>query len=181
MKTLSLGMKIVVSLFSGLTALAFGFAFVPAPAVYADEGTPPAPGRQHARLERCLRLEQEWLARQQDRLDHTDEVAARVQEFIDQAQAEGKDTSALEAALAAFQSQVATAQSQHDAAADILSEHAGYDDDGKVTDPELARETCRSAGQALRDARRTLNQAGHDLRRAIRDWRRANRPAPSRP
>lgn len=166
----------IVRLFSAWMTLALLFGAA-APAL-AQAGTPPAPdpARQAQRLERLLAREQEWLSRQAENLARANEAADKVQVRIDELKSEGKDTAALEAALAAFQEQLAEAQTAHDAANATLSAHAGFDADGHVTDAILARETVKSAGKSLRDAHRLLREAGHDLRRAIREFRRENRP-----
>ena len=78
-----------------------------------------------------------------------------------------------------FEAALVTAGRYQQQAADILSEHQGFDDDGKVTDPELARATLREAGRYIRDGRRALRDGTIDLRRAIRDWRREHRPKPA--
>jgi hypothetical protein len=109
-------------------------------------------------------------------LNRAAELGDKVQARIDELKAQGRDTSALEAALASYRDEIAAAQASHSTAADILSAHAGFDADGHVTDPEQARHTVLDARQALQDARLTLRKAVLDLRIAIRDYRQANRP-----
>lgn len=115
-----------------------------------------------------LAREQELLAKQQIRLDSTDQYVEKAQTLIATLKAQGKDTDSLETALATFQQQVATAQASHNTAAAILNTHAGFDSAGQVSDPEQARQTLTSAQQALRDAHKTLQQAGQDAREADR-------------
>jgi hypothetical protein len=176
MKPIQFDSKIAFRVFGLAAALVLAFTAAVAPA-YADEG---AGGAQTAgggqRLEKIYAREQEWLEMQAERLSHTGEFAAKVQAFIDEQKAKGKDIAALEAALAAYNQQVAEAQDLHNTAAGLLAAHAGFDENGQVTDPEQALQTVREAGQALRDARQTLNRARHDLLKALRDYRRANRP-----
>ena len=157
-------------------ALVAGLALAPAYASgAADEATPPAPGHRVEALEKAYQRELAWLAIQTNHLADAATIAARVQTFIDKAKGEGKDTSALEAALSAFKSQVAVAQAAHDTAAGILATHAGFDDSGHVTDQAQAIETVRQARQSLQDAHLALRGAMADLRLAIRTWRSANR------
>lgn len=172
------GRKLMVGLLSSLAALSLMLsAAVPA---FAAEGTPTPNGeRRTQRLERLYQRALHWLDGQADNLSLAGEVAARIQEFIDKARGEGKDTSALEAALASFNAKVAEAQGKHDEAATILNTHTGFDADGKVTDPQQAQETLVAAGRALRGAHRLLVDARIELRRAIHDFRQANRPAPA--
>jgi hypothetical protein len=123
-----------------------------------------------------LAREQEWLKLQQTRLDNTAQIVEKTQAYITDQKSKGKDTAALEAALATFQQQIATAQASHKTAADLLSAHAGFDASGKVIDPEQAHLTLTSAHQSLSDAHKILQQAGLDLRKAIKTYRDANEP-----
>jgi DNA repair exonuclease SbcCD ATPase subunit len=178
MKTINPSSKFFVRLVGGLAAvaLAAAFALLPASTVYADEGTPPAPdGKRAERLEKALQREQEWLDIQQNNLDRANELAEKVQARIDELKAEGKDTSALEAALATYRAEIADALASHNTAAGILSAHTGFDENGHVTDPEQARQTVLDARESLQDARLALRNALLDLRIAIRDFRRASR------
>jgi hypothetical protein len=102
-------------------------------------------------------------------------MVAKAQARIDDWKNQGKDTTALETALTALKGQIAAAQAAHDQAADILAAHAGFDDSGKVTDREQARQTVREAGESLRDAQLDLKEARLDLLKAVRDWRKSNR------
>lgn len=112
-------------------------------------------------------------------LGHADEVADFVQRWIDELAAGGEDVSGLQAALDAFEAKLAEAQGHYEAAKAVLDEHAGFDDEGKVTDREAARETLREVGRSLRDARRALKDGAIELRRAVRDWRHEHRPRPA--
>jgi len=174
MKPFNFGTKLVWRVFGAVAALAMlaGFVFTPTSTAYADDGMATAPGGGK-RLEAAFKAEQKWLSIQQEHLNKAGEFADKVQTFIDEQK--GKDTSALEAALAAFNQQVAAAQGKHDNAASILSAHAGFDENGQVTNREAARETVKSAHEALANARKTLWQAERDLRKALKDWRQANK------
>ncbi len=127
-------------------------------------------------LQKDYQNEQKWLATQQANLGKTSVVVTKVQNLISQAQAKGKDTSALSTALAAFQSEIATANTSNTTAAGILSAHAGFDASGNVTDQTAASQTVKDAHQSLSDARTTLLQASTDLRNAIDQWRKSNEP-----
>ena len=125
-----------------------------------------------ARLERLFAREQDWLARQAERLERSDEVKAKAEEKLAALKEAGKDTSALEAALERFEELVEEAQSAHDEAARILKAGKGFDSDGKVTDREEARETVMTAGKALREAHANFRQAVAKVRHALRQLRR---------
>ena len=175
MSHLNFGTKFVFKIFSAVAALAVlaGFVFAPAAPAYADDGN--TTGTEGKALEKVFKYEQQWLAVQQERLSKTGELAARMQAFIDAQKAKGKDTSALEAALAAYNQQIATAQGQHATAESILGAHAGFDADGHVTDRAQAIQTVKDARQALADAHKTLQQAGLGLYTALKAYRSANK------
>jgi len=109
------------------------------------------------------------------RLDLANKVVGRVQELIDKAKEEGKDTSDLEGALAAFKTAIGQAQAGHDTAASVMSAHAGFDASGKVADTEQARQTLKAARDALREGGHTLREGTREFRRAFREWRASHR------
>jgi hypothetical protein len=154
------------------------------PALAADDEAPP-PRPRRGWGDPGPRLEFAYLRLQHASEDlalhigHAGEVAEFMAEWIETLRADGQDVSELEEALADFEAALVTAESYQQQAAGILSEHQGFDDDGKVTDPELARETIREAGRNMRDGRRALRDGTIDLRRAIRDWRHEHRPKPT--
>lgn len=170
--------KLALALSSGLAAL--GLALGAAAPALAQQATPaaPDPERRDERLARLFEREQNWLEAQADHLARAAEAVDKTQAFIEKAQAEGKDTSGLEAALDDFRSRLAEAQAAHQAAEAILAAHPGFDDAGAVTDPQLARQTVVDAGYELREAHFQLRQGERDLRHALREFRRANRPTP---
>ena len=129
-------------------------------------------------LEFACRQMERMLAGQQDRLTFSQEIADKTQLWIDRLKSEGKDTAGLEAALAAFNTALDTAQTQHDEAQSAFDTHAGFNGNScQVSDREQARETLREARAALREAQRTLRDASDEFRRAVKEWRQANRPA----
>ena len=168
---------ILAGMLAGALALAFPGA------VQAQGTNPPVPtddaerqARQVERLERAYQRELKALEAQADRLG---EAEARAEEFagrIADLKSKGKDTSALEEALADFKDVLKEARTTHDEAAGILKTHAGFDAQGKVTDIEQARETVREAEKLLREARRDLRPALRKLARAFREFIRDNRP-----
>jgi hypothetical protein len=142
-----------------------------------DPGNPPAANEQ-----RGWRLERAW-ARQQwlhDRLsymfDHTQQRIDRAQDFIDRAEANGKDTSAIQAALDAFANAISEARPIFESAKGLVSAHRGFDDSGRVTDASLAAETVQSMAEKLREIRDVLLDPTRGMRDAIRAFWEANRP-----
>ncbi len=170
--------KIVAGLCVSGLVLAGIIAAAPTHAAYAAPATPPAPVQteqtRNARLEKVYQREQQWLNTQQDNLNKMNNIADKVQQFITAQQGKGRDVTALQAALATFKSQIATAQASHATAAGVLSTHLGFDVNGKVTDTVQARQTLLDARQSLRDAHAVMRQAVYDLHRALRTWRQAN-------
>jgi hypothetical protein len=183
MKSLKLKSKWVslLSITGIVAALVMALAAAPAGIAYADAATPPAKLSQARdnRLERWYQREQDWLTQQQDNLNKANTIVTKVQAFIAAQEANGKDVTALQTALAAFQQQIANAQAAHSTAASILSAHAGFDANGHVTDATQAHQTLMNGRQSLRDAHLMIKQAVLDLHRAIRDWRQANNAQPT--
>lgn len=108
---------------------------------------------------------------QGNRIEYSKEIAAESQAWIDMLEAEGQDVSALQAALDEFNAEIAKAEESYNAAVEALNTHAGFDDQGNVTDASQGRETLYSAARDLRQAHLTLAQATLDFRIVIRDWR----------
>lgn len=182
MKTIHFANKLIMkvaALATVCTLALAGIAFASAPAYAAapaDDGTP-GPFADGSRLELACREQRRALEGQQDRLDFAEDVADKSQTWIDEQKAKGKDVTALETALAAYKSGIASAQARHDAAQAAFDAHAGFDGDCKMTDRDQAKTTLRTVGDALREAHRLLADAGRAFHRAVQDWRKANRPA----
>jgi hypothetical protein len=162
-------------------ALAMGPAVFPLTGVSAanlgDGSTPPAnQARGTLRLESIWAHEQLVYQRQGDQLGRVDAVVSWVQDLVDEANARGGDTSAIQAALDAFSSVIPAAQSVHESGATIITNHAGFDVNGKVTDRATAFQTAQSLNQVLKDTRSAMNGTGQALRDAIRAFRQAHRP-----
>src|SRR5258706_10539265 len=169
----------MVKLAGGLLAagLAAGLALLPAPTVVAaaapgaalpDIGTPPGP--LNTALSTLYQREQNWLSVQSNTLTDANTIAVNMQNWINTLKGQGKDTSALETALSAFNGQIAAAQTEHDTASGVLSAHAGFDGSGQVTDRDQAASTLRHAYQSLQQAHLTLVSAAVNLRLAVRTW-----------
>lgn len=132
------------------------------------------------------RLEQIWARqlRAYDRLgkgfDRADDFIARAQNLIDRASANGKDVAALQAALDAFEASIKEAHPVYEGVNGIINSHQGFNENGKVTDAEKARETVRTMGEKLKEIRSAMDGTGQALRQAIQAFREANpRPQPT--
>lgn len=143
--------------------------------VWVSPAAAQTPERDYNRLEYGLKRSLIRLDVLEDRLDNVASAADLVEEIIQDQNDAGKDTTALEEALADFRNAIAEAQGKYDEAAQVLADKAGFDEDGEVTDPEQARDTLESANRAFQDANQALRTARQDLRQAIRDYRQSNR------
>jgi hypothetical protein len=144
-----------------------------------DDPTPPEREWSGERLEniwaRQLRLYEKigiWL-------DRGDAFAEKVQELIDKATANGKDVSAVQAALDAFETALKDAHLVYESIEGIIKSHQGFDNDGKVTDIEKAKETVKAMGEKLREIKGAMGGTGGALHEAIKAFREAN-PRPER-
>lgn len=169
--------KIVV----GALVVALSFAALPAMSVSAaGSGDPPQPPVEETqvtneRIEHAWERIQEAYERQGDRIERAGEISVRIQSVIEKMNQNGKDTSALQAALDAFEQALAEAQPLYESAGKIVSTHAGFDAQGKVTDREQAVETVKELGKAMKEIRQLVGEPGKALREAIRAYRDANR------
>jgi len=122
------------------------------------------------------RLELIW-ARQlriYERLGRVDGLTEKVQRLIDRAKANGKDVSAVQAALDAFEAQWKEANPIYESIKGIVNSHQGFDANGKVTDSEKAKATVKEMHGKFKEIRDTLNGTGKALREAIKVFREAN-------
>jgi hypothetical protein len=153
------------------------------PALAAGPDAPPEQASADQRPAFYLELAYQRLTLAADvqavQLDHAGDLAARVQAWIDYLAGQGQDVTGLQAALDAFNSAASQAQSSYETAKAVLDVHAGFDDQGQVTDREQAAQTLRQAGEPLGEARRSLRQGAAQLRRALGEFRRQGQPQPA--
>lgn len=162
---------------------ALGLAAMPFVSVFAAGANDPTPPPSTGQI-RTERLERVW-ARQlriYERMGRTDEFVEKAQRLIDRAKANGKDVSAVQAALDAFKAAAKDAQPIYESIKGIINSHQGFDSNGKVTDPEKAKETVQSMHEKFKEIRDTLQGTGKALHEAIRAFRQANpriQPSPT--
>jgi hypothetical protein len=127
------------------------------------------------------RLEKIWAhqLRMYEQMGKTDEFIEKIQKLIDRAAANGKDVSALQAALDAFADAWKDAKPIYESMKGIIHSHQGFDDNGKVTDPEKAKETVKAMAEKLREIKAIMGGTGKALREAIQAFRDAN-PRPEK-
>lgn len=157
-------------------------AAIPVTKVFAageyDPPVPPTNGQiSNERLERIWARELRAYERQGRALDQSDTFIEKVQARIDKAAENGKDVTALQAALDAFEAAIQEARPVYESAGEIVKSHQGFDENGHVTDSEQARETIKELRNKLKEVRSTMNGTGKALREAIKAFREANKPA----
>ena len=158
--------------------LVLGLAAMPFVSVYAageNDPTPPPQGQiSNERLERVWACQ----LRIYERMGRTDEFVVKVQKLIDRAKANGKDISGVQAALDAFKAALKDAHPIYESVKGIINSHQGFDTNGKVTDPEKAKETIKAMHEKFKEIREVMNGTGKALREAIKAFREAN-PQPT--
>jgi hypothetical protein len=160
---------------------ALGLASLPtfsAAAAGLDNQTPTQQSQREITKER---LEKIWARqlRMYEKLGKTDEVIEKIQKLIDRAAANGNDVSALQAALDAFADAWKDAKPIYESMNGIVNSHQGFDENGKVTDLEKAKETIKSMQEKFREIKAVMNGAGQALREALKAFREAN-PRPQK-
>lgn len=142
----------------------------------AGEDEPPAPQGQvsNERLEKVWARQLRLYEKLGNGFDKSDAFVAKVQELIDKAGTNGKDVSAVQAALDAFEAALKDAHPVYESGKGIVNSHHGFDKDGKVTDLEKAKETVKEMGGKLKEIKDAMDGTGRALREAIRDFREDN-------
>lgn len=137
---------------------------------------PPAPqGRiSNERLERVWARQLRLYERIGNSFEREERFIERVQGLIDRSEANGKDVSAVQAALNAFETAVKDARPIYESANGIVNSHQGFDENGKVTDPEKAQETVQAMREKLQVIKDTMDGTRRALHEAIKAFREAN-------
>jgi len=168
---------VLIALVAALAMASLPFVSVAA----AGQSDPPPPEREVTpeKLELVWARQQKVYERLGNVYDRSDAFVERVQNLIDKATENGKDVSAVQAALDAFEAAIKNAHLIYESGKGIISSHQGFDNDGKVTDTEKAVETVKSMGEKLREIKDAMNGTGRALREAIIPFRETN-PRPGR-
>jgi hypothetical protein len=143
----------------------------------APSATSTAAAPSYPRLQRAWAREQRVYDRLGRFFENVDQRIERGQQLIDKAKANGKDVSALQAALDAFQAAVKQARPTYEGLNGIVSSHQGFDANGAVVDPVKAFQTVLDMRDKLKEIRSTVFPAAKALRQAVHDFRLANQPA----
>jgi len=155
--------------------------FVDASAMGAKDPTPPPAGQvSNEKLEQAWARQLKAYERIRKGFDRLDEFTDRAQNLIDKAAANGKDVSALQSALDAFEAAAKEAHPIYESTKGLVSSHQGFDDNGNVTDSTKAKETVQAMREKLQELKSTMDGTGKALREAIKAFREANpRPQPT--
>jgi hypothetical protein len=159
---------------------------VPVMTVAAQGANPPAtPGAAQTltdRLQRAWAREQALYTRIGDLLNRADGLVSRIQDKLDQAKANGKDVSSVQAALDGFSAALKEVHPIYASMGGIVSAHQGFDASGNVTDVDQAIGTVEALHAKFLEIRATgIRAAGQALRAAIQAYRQANPPATPTP
>ncbi len=163
---------------------ALAMASLPLVSVYAaveSDPKPPQPDGQvsNERLERVWARQLRLYEKIGKGYDRSDTFAERVQTLIDKAGSNGKDVSAVQSALDAFEKALKDAHPVYESGKGIVNSHQGFDNHGKVTDPEKAKETIKAMGEKLKEIKDAMSGTGKALREAIQAFREVN-PRPEK-
>jgi len=139
-----------------------------------DDPKPPQGQVSNERLERVWARQLRLYEKIGNGFDRSDAFVEKVQKLIDRAKENGKDVSAVQSALDAFEEAMKNAHPVYESAKGIINSHQGFDNDGKVTDPEKAKETVKAMGEKLKEIKNAMGDTGKALREAIKAFREAN-------
>jgi DNA repair exonuclease SbcCD ATPase subunit len=153
------------------------FAAFPVTSAYAQDENPPKAELTNEKLEKAWARELQAYERLGKAFADIDGTISRFQARLDKAAEKGKDVTALQAALDAFESALNNSKPTYDGMSGLVSTHQGFDDDGKVTDAEQAKSTVKEVGAKLKEIKSSMNGTGKALHEALKAFREANKPA----
>lgn len=157
------------------------FPFVNASAAGENDPTPPPQGQiSNERLEWIWARQLRIYERIGKLFERQDTFTNRIQQRIDRAKAKGKDVTAAQTALDAFEAALKDAHPIYESAQGIVNAHRGFDSSGQLTDPAKARETVQAMREKLKEIKDAMAGTGKALHEAIKAFREANpRPQPT--
>jgi hypothetical protein len=164
--------SLLIALVAALTVA--GLPLVSVAAAGLDDPQPPQGQVSNERLERVWARQLRLYERIGNGFERDEEFTNRVQTLIDRAGENGKDISAVQAALDAFEDALKDAHPVYESGKGIVNSHQGFDENGKVTDPEKAKETVQAMGEKLKEIKDAMGGTGKALREAVKAFREAN-------
>jgi hypothetical protein len=136
-------------------------------AAAAEHGPTTPPPTNYAELEQQYRLRQLQVRSLDELLKRDERRCSEVEKLIAYAKTKGKDTAALEKALAAYRSKLGAARTAWYTAATTLKTHTGFSASGKVTNADQARATLKAAASALEQSYLAARSAEELLNKAL--------------
>ncbi len=164
--------KMILSVLVAMLAL----AALPVTNVFAQAENPPVREPSTEQLEKAWAHQLKVYERLGKVFEEGDAHFAKAQELIDKATAKGRDASAVQAALNAFSAAVGRSESIYNEVDVLITTHAGFDANGKVTDAAQAQTTLQAVRAKLQELRTSMDGTGKTLRAAIKAFREANKP-----
>jgi hypothetical protein len=164
----------------GIMVAVLALAALPMGSVFAQGENPPVREPSPEQLEKAWARQLKVYKRLVKVFEEGDEHLAKAQELIERATAKGRDASAVQAALNAFSAAVEKSGPIYNEVDVLITAHAGFDANGKVTDALQAKATLQAVRAALQELRASMDGTGRALRDAIEAFREANKPAEGR-
>jgi uncharacterized protein YukE len=158
-------------------AAALVFAAFPVTSAFAQGENPPKGELTNEKLEQVWARQLKNYEKIGKGFENTDAQIAKFQARIDKAAANGKDVTALQAALDAFASALKSGKPTYDSMSGIVNSHQGFDANGKVTDAEKAMSTVKELRTKMEELKSKMGGTGKALREALKAFREANKPA----
>ncbi len=157
------------------------FAAFPATSAFAQGENPPTKNGEvrNEKLEKAWAHQLKLYNNLGKGFEDIDAQIAKFQKRIDKAAENGKDVTALQAALDAFEAAMKSAKPTYESMNGIVNSHQGFDSNGKVTDSEKAKSTVQAMGAKLKEVKSSMNGTGKALRDAFKAFREANKPPKS--
>ncbi len=131
-----------------------------------------------AKLEQDFQKEQLELKDQGNNLNKLDAMVTKGGTFLTNLKGKGKDIEVLQTVLDVFKQDVDSATAFHNSADQILTTHAGFDNNGKVIDQTQAAATVMTAKDKLMEARLVIRGAAFDLRGTLHTFRQGRIASP---
>lgn len=168
-------------LISIITILSLAFSITtPAYAQKDKPGKEESQGRgQEKALLKLFERLQAWQERQEQQFLQAENISSLLEDFIDQAKAEGFDTTTLVEDLKAFKDKIKEARKSFQLAQLSLATHYGIDDAGSVYSVKSTRQMIKVASRSFGESHRLLTNAVKDISQSVQDWRLANGEAPA--
>jgi len=157
-------------------AAALVFAAFPLTSAFAQSENPPKGEVSNEKLEQAWARQLKNYERLGKGFEDTDAQIAQFQARIDKAAENGKDVTALQAALDAFESALKSGRPIYASMNGIVNSHQGFDANGKVTDAEKAKSTLGEMRAKMQELKSAMNGTGKALREAMKAFREANKP-----